>query len=110
MNQSCILLGALRLLSRQSLERLTSGRTMEGLKGGTGGKKIAREIVVMVRGEVEDGIGEVNVGEDSFLVKLSCKIIEKMSLVARSTNSEAMRSKEAVRRKSIGNETKGIID
>ena len=39
---------------------------MEGLKGGTGGKKITRRIVVVVRGEVEDGTGEVNIGEDSF--------------------------------------------
>ena len=38
---------------------------MEGLKGGTRGKRIVREIVVVVRGEVEDGTGEVDVGEDS---------------------------------------------
>ena len=66
MNRSYILLGSLRLLSRWSLESVASKRTIEGLKGGTRGKEIARGIVVVVRGEVEDGTGEVDVGEDSF--------------------------------------------
>ena len=39
---------------------------MEGLKRGTGGKRIARGIGVVVRGEAVDGTGEVDVGEDSF--------------------------------------------
>ena len=66
MNQSCILLGSLHLIDRRGLESVACGRTMEGLKGGTGGKKIVRGIVVVVRGEVEDGTGEVDVEEDSF--------------------------------------------
>ena len=40
---------------------MAGGRTIEGLKGGTGGKGIAR------------GIGVVEIGEDSFLGKLSFK-------------------------------------
>ena len=39
---------------------------MEGLEEGTGDKGIARRIVVEVREEVEVGIGEVDVEEDSF--------------------------------------------
>ena len=66
MNRNCILLGSLCLLGRQSLESLAGGRTMESLKEGIGGKEIARKIVVEVRGEVEGGIGEVDVGEVSF--------------------------------------------
>ena len=61
MNQSCNLLGSLCLLSRQSLESLVGGRTMEGLVAGTGGKGTAR------------GIGVVKIGEDSFLGKRSFK-------------------------------------
>ena len=41
-------------------------RIMSNLGEGTGGKKITRRKKVEVRGEVEDGTGEVNVGEDSF--------------------------------------------
>ena len=66
MNQSCNLLRSLRLLGRRSLESLTGGRIIEGLFEGTGGKKITRGIVVKVTGEVEGGIGDVDVGEDSF--------------------------------------------
>ena len=43
-------------------------------------------------------------------MKLSYKIIVKIRFVARSTNKEAMHSKEAVRGKSIGDEIKEIID
>ena len=50
MNHSCILLGSLRLLSRRGLESVVRERTMKGLEGGIGGKKIAREMVI---GEVE---------------------------------------------------------
>ena len=66
MNQSCNLLGSLCLFSRRSLESLVGGRTMEGLKEGIGGKGIARGIIVVVRGEVEGGKGEVDVREVSF--------------------------------------------
>ena len=62
----------------------------------------------MVRGEVVDGTGEVDIGEDSFGVKLSCKKIGEMGLVARSAISEAMISKEAVRGECTGDETKRI--
>ena len=41
-------------------------------------------------------------------MKLSCKRIGEMSLVARSANSEAMRSKEAICENSIRDEAKGI--
>ena len=66
MNQICNLLGSLRLLGRQGLESLVGGRTMEDLFEGTRGKEIVRRIVVEVRGKVEGGIGEVDLGEDSF--------------------------------------------
>ena len=66
MNRSCILLGSLRLLGRRGLERIVGERTMEGLKGGIGGKGIARGMGVVV-------IGEVEIGEDSFGGKLSYK-------------------------------------
>ena len=65
LNHSCIMLGSLCLLGRRGLESLASRRTMEGLKGGTGGKGIARVIEIVVREEVEDGTREVDVGEDS---------------------------------------------
>ena len=61
LNRSCILLGSLRLLGRRNLERITGERTMEGSEGRTEGKRIARGIVVVER------------GEDSFGGKLSCK-------------------------------------
>ena len=54
-NHSCILLGSLRLLGRRDLERITRERTIEVLKGGTGGKGIARGIEI-----------EAEIGEDSF--------------------------------------------
>ena len=60
------MLGSLRFLDRRGLESLARGRTMEGLKKGTGGKRIARGIMVVVREEVEVGKREVDVGEDSF--------------------------------------------
>ena len=56
-----VLLGSLRLLSRRGLEGMAGGKTIEGLVGGTGGKGTAR------------GIGVVEIGEDSFLGKLSFK-------------------------------------
>ena len=43
-------------------------------------------------------------------MKLSYKIRVEMRLVTQSTKREAMRSKETVREKSIGDETKGIMD
>ena len=60
-NRSFILLGSLRLLDRRGLEGIAGGRTIEGLEGGTGGKGTAR------------GIRIVEIGEDSFLGKLSFK-------------------------------------
>ena len=66
MNRSYILLGSLRLLGRRDLERIARERTMEGLEGGTGGKRMARGIGLVV-------IGEVEIGEDSFRGKLSYK-------------------------------------
>ena len=60
------MLGSLRLLGRRSLESLVGGRIIESLIEGTGGKGIARGIVVVMRGEVEGGKGEVDVEEDSF--------------------------------------------
>ena len=66
MNHSCILLGSLLLLGRRGLKRIVEERTIEGLEGGTRGKGIAREIGIVV-------IGEVEIGEDSFGEKLSCK-------------------------------------
>ena len=60
-NRSCILLRSLRLLGKRGLEGMAGGRTIEGLEGGTGGKETAR------------GIGVVEIGEDSFLGKLSFK-------------------------------------
>ena len=61
--------------------------------------------MVEVIGEEEDGTREVNVGEDSFLVKLSHKRIVKIYFVAQSANIETMRSKKAIRGKSMGDET-----
>ena len=55
---------------------------------------------------MENGIGEVDIGEESFRGKLSCKRIGEMGLVARSAISEVMRSKEAVRGESTGDELK----
>ena len=60
-NRSFILLGSLRFLGKRGLEIRAGERTMEGLKGGTGGKEIARKI------------GVVDTGEESFGGKLSCK-------------------------------------
>ena len=62
---------------------------MEGLEGGTEGKRIARGIVV------------VEIGEDSFGEKLSYKRIGERGLVARAGINEAMCSKDAVRGESI---------
>ena len=47
MNCNCILLGSLRLFSRRRLESVAGERIMEGLKGGTGGKGMARGIGVV---------------------------------------------------------------
>ena len=60
-NRSCILLGSFCLLVKRSLEGMVRGRIIEGLEGGTGGKGTTR------------GIGVVEIGEDSFLGKLSFK-------------------------------------
>ena len=97
MNHSLILLGSLCPLGRRGLESIEGERTMEGLKGGTGGKGIARGI-----GVVE--IGEVEIGEDSFGGKLSCKRIEERGLVAQTGIKEAMCSKDTIRKGSIGDE------
>ena len=70
---------------------------MEGLKGGTGGKGIARGIGFVV-------MGEVDIGEDSFRVKLSCKRIRERGLVALAGINEAMCSKDAVCGESTGDE------
>ena len=43
-------------------------------------------------------------------MKLSYKIIGEMSFVARSAKREVIYSKEVIRGKSIGDETKGIMD
>ena len=48
-------------MGRRGLEGIVGGRTIEGLEGGTGGKGTVR------------GIGIVEIGEDSFLGKLSFK-------------------------------------
>ena len=66
MNQSYNLLGSLHLLGRRSLEILVGGRIIAGLKERTRSKGIVRKIIVAVRGEVEGGTGEVDVGEVSF--------------------------------------------
>ena len=65
---------------------------MEGLEGGTEGKRIAREIVV------------VKIEEDSFGRKLSCKLIGERVLVARTGIKEAMGSKDTDREENIGDE------
>ena len=65
---------------------------MEGLEGGTRGKRIAR------------GIGIVEIEEDSFREKLSCKRIGERGLVARAGIKEVMCSKDTVREESIGDE------
>ena len=65
---------------------------MKGLKGGTGRKGIAR------------GIGVVDIGEDSFRGKLSCKRIGERGLVARAGIKEAMCSKDTNREENIGDE------
>ena len=70
---------------------------MKGLKGGTGGKRIARGI-----GVVE--IKEVEIGEDSFGGKLSCKRIGERGFVARASIKEAMCSKNTGREEMIGDE------
>ena len=70
---------------------------MEGLEGGTRGKGMARGIGVVV-------IGEVEIGEDSFRGKLSCKRIGERGLAARAGINEAMRSKDVVHRESVGDE------
>ena len=70
---------------------------MEGLEGGIGGKRIARGIGVVK-------IEEVEIGEDSFRGKLSCKRIGERGLVARAGIKEAMCSKDTVREESIGDE------
>ena len=63
---------------------------MKDLKGGTGGKGVARGIGVV---EIE----EVEIGEDSFGGKLSCKRIGERGLVARASIKEAMCSKDTNR-------------
>ena len=49
-------------------------------------------------------IGEVEIGEDSFRGKLSCKRIGERGLVVRAGINEAMCSKDTVREESIGDE------
>ena len=49
-------------------------------------------------------IGEVEIREDSFRGKLSCKRIGERGLVARAGINEAMRSKDAVCGERIGDE------
>ena len=78
MNRSFILLGSLRLLGIRGLEKIAGKRTIEGLEGGTGGKGTAR------------GIGVVEIGEDSFLGKLSFKRIGERDLVTWTSIGGAM--------------------